>query len=67
MLVVEGRSEGLSLAQIYQDTPKIAEQAERRAQGEPEVDGLRKCVTRLWQMREGTERLLEIPHRLAVD
>ena len=38
--VVEGRREGLGLAQIRQDTPKIAERPERRAQGESEIDGL---------------------------
>ena len=38
--VVEGRGEGLGLAQIRQDTPKVARRPERRAQGEPEVDGL---------------------------
>ena len=46
MLVVEGRSEGLGLAQQCQDPPKIAEQAECRAQGESEVDGLRKYIAR---------------------
>ena len=39
---------------------------ERRAQGEPEIDGLLACVALLRQMREGTERLLEVPHGLAV-
>ena len=38
--VVEGRCEGLGLAQIRQDTPKVARRQERRAQGEPEIDGL---------------------------
>ena len=38
--VVEGRREGLGLAQIRQDTPKVARRQERRAQGEPEIDGL---------------------------
>src|SRR5438128_9048397 len=38
----------------------------RRAQGEPEVNGLLACVTLLRQMREGIERLLEIPHSLAI-
>src|SRR5882762_9342213 len=66
MLVVEGRGEGLSLAQICQDTPKIAEQEERRAQGEPEIDGLLACVALLWQGREGVECLLEVSHRFAV-
>ena len=38
--VIEGRREGLGLAQIRQDTPKVARRKERRAQGEPEIDGL---------------------------
>jgi hypothetical protein len=63
---VEGFSEALSLAQIGQDTPKIAERAERCAQGEPETDGLLARVTLLWQMRKGAERLLEGPHSLTV-
>src|SRR3989442_596332 len=66
MMVVEGRSEGFGLAQIGQDTPKIAGRTERRAQGESEIDGLRARVTLVWQMPEGTERLLEISHGLAV-
>ena len=65
-MIIEGLSEGLGLAQICQDTPKIAERAERQAQGEPEVDGLLAGVARLRQMREDTERLLEVPHSLAV-
>ena len=60
--VVEGHREGLGLAQICQDVPTVAERTERRAQGEPEIDGLLACVTLLWQMLQGTERLLEIPH-----
>ena len=46
--------------------PKITRWKERRAQGKPEIDGLFACVTLLWQMREGTERLLKVPHGLAV-
>ena len=38
--VVEGLSEGLGLAQIRQDAPQVARRMERRAQGEPEIDGL---------------------------
>src|SRR5262245_38257978 len=36
------------------------------AQGEPEIDSLLAGVALLRQMREGTERLLEIPPGLAV-
>ena len=46
--------------------PKSPRRTERRAQGKPEVDGLLARVARLRQMRENTERLLEIPHGLAV-
>ena len=45
---------------------EVARRPERRAQGEPEVDGLLACVARLRQMREGRQRLLEVPHGLAV-
>ena len=45
---------------------QIARWTERQAQGEPEIDGLLARVARLRQMREGTERLLEVPHGLAV-
>src|SRR5882724_262939 len=65
-MIVEGLSERLGLMQSRQDSLKIAERASRRAQGELEVDGLLARVTRLWQMWEGTERLLEARHRLAV-
>ena len=45
--------EGLGLAQLRQDAPKVARRQERRAQGEPEIDGLLARVARLRQMREG--------------
>src|SRR5262245_19688530 len=64
--VIEGRREGLSIAQQCQDTPHVARWTERIAQGKPKIDGLLTRVTRLWQMREGTERLLEVSHGLAV-
>jgi hypothetical protein len=35
-------------------------------QGKPEIDSLLACMALLWQMREGTQRLLEGPHGLAV-
>jgi hypothetical protein len=64
--VIEGRREGFGLAQQCQDTAKVARWHERIAQGEPQIDGLLARVTRLWQMREGTERLLEVSYGLAV-
>ena len=66
MRVVESLREGLGLAQRRQDTPEVARRQERRAQGEPEIDGLLARGALLWQMREGAERLLEVPHGLAV-
>ena len=45
---------------------EVTGRQERRAQGKPEIDGLLDGVALLRQMREGTERLLEIPHGLAV-
>src|SRR5215831_2576268 len=62
----EGRGEGFSLAQTRQDTLIMVKWLKRRAQGKPKVDGLLTRVTRLRQMREGAERLLEIPHSLAM-
>jgi hypothetical protein len=66
MRVVETLCKGLSLAQICQDTPKVAQRQERRAQGEAEIDGLFACLVRLRQMREGPEGLLEGLHSLTV-
>ena len=66
MRIVECLSEDLSLVQTPQDAPKVTRRLERMAQSEPKIDGLLAHVTRLRQMRERTERLLEIPHRLAV-
>jgi hypothetical protein len=64
--VVEGFRQGLGLAEQHQDPPKLAERAERRAQGEPEIDGLLARGARLRQMRKGPERRLERPHSFAV-
>ena len=38
----------------------------RGAECQMEIDRLGTRLGCLWQMREGTERLLETPHRLAV-
>src|SRR5262249_20725772 len=62
--VVEGLGEGLGLAQSHQDMLSVARRPERRAQGEAEINGLLAHVTLRWQMRQGTERLLEVPHSL---
>ena len=65
--VVEGHSEGFGLTQIRQYTPRgDGHWSERRAQGEPEVDGLLTRVAPLWQMRQGAEGLLEVLYGLAV-
>ena len=64
--VVEGRREGLGLAQIRQDTPRVARRrsAERRASRRSMAcSRVSRCLR---QMREGAERLLEVPHGLAV-
>src|SRR5688572_21732140 len=66
MLVVEGRRKGLSLVQVCQDTLQVVSRLERRAQGEPEIDGLLARGALLWQMREGTEGLFEVPYSLTV-
>src|SRR5262245_36970141 len=57
---------GFGLAQSRQATPQIAERTERQLQGKSELDSLRTRVAMLWQMREGTERLLEIFHGFMV-
>src|SRR4030095_13355619 len=54
--VVEGYREGLGLAQICHSVPQVATWVERRAQGEPEIDGLLARVPHLRQMRESMER-----------
>src|SRR4029453_10388195 len=66
MRIAEGHREVLGFAQTRQDAPKVARGKERRGQAEPEIDGLLKCIGLLWQMWEGTERLLEILHGFAV-
>src|SRR5262249_22119610 len=62
--VVEGLGEGLGLAQHRQNTPQVARRSERRAQDEPEINGLLARITCLRQMREGAECLLEGLHSL---
>jgi hypothetical protein len=36
---------------------RMASQQMCLPQGEPQINGLLKCITLLWQMQEGTERL----------
>ena len=64
--IIEGCREGFGFAQLRQDASAIARGIERRAQRQPEIDGLLTRVARLRQMREGTERLLKVPHGLTV-
>jgi hypothetical protein len=64
--VVESRREGLSLTQVCQGTLPVVRGLERRARRKPQVDGLLTRGTRLRQVPEGTECLLEVSHRLAV-
>ena len=64
--VVKGHREDFGLAQRRQDTPRVARWSERRIQGEAKINGLLLCVALLWQTREGTERLLDIPHSLMI-
>ena len=45
---------------------RLVARRSRAPVGKPEIDGLLACVARLRQMREGTERMLEVPHGLAV-
>ena len=66
MWIVESRREGLGLMQSRQGTPIAARWHDRRTQGEAEVDGLLTCLTRLRQMLESAERLLEAPHGLTM-
>jgi hypothetical protein len=64
--VIEGCSKGLGLPQSRQDTPRVTRRKECRMQGKPEVAGLLTRGALLRQMREGTQRLLDVPHGLAV-
>src|SRR5262249_53372587 len=66
MRTVETRREGLGLMQSRQAPPIAARWHDRRPQGEAEVNGLLTCLTRLRQMRQGTEGLLNVRHGRAV-
>ena len=49
--VIEGRRKGFGLAQVGQDSLKVARWQERRAQREAQIDGLLAPVARLRQLR----------------
>jgi len=66
MWVVERHCGGFRLVQRHQDTAKLTERAERRAQGEAEIDGLLTDVTPIREKLEGTKRLLEVSCGLTV-
>jgi len=58
--------ERLRFPQMRQDTCRVTQRKQRIAQGQPEIKGLLAPVARLWQMRQGTERLLEARYGLAM-
>jgi hypothetical protein len=49
--VVEGRSKGLRLLQVSQDSLRLTSGKEGRPQGKPEVDRLFEGIALLWEMR----------------
>ena len=57
--VGEGGSEDLRLAQHCQDSLVHPPLGAGPCAGQSEINGLLAHVTLLWQMRQGTERLLE--------
>ena len=66
-MIVKGGGKRLGLTQQRQDASKvIGHRTERRAEREPEVDGLLARVVRLRQMRKDAERLLEVSYGFAV-
>jgi hypothetical protein len=64
--VGEGCGENLGLVQINHSAFQGTRRVKRRAQVEPEIDGLFVRVVPFWQMREGLEGLLEVAHGFAV-
>ncbi len=64
--IVQDLGEGLRLTQAAEDPPVLSERHERIAQVEAQIDGLLARGACLRQMRQGTERLLEGPHGLAM-
>jgi hypothetical protein len=55
-LIAQGLGEDFGLAEVVEDLPKFSEMKERRAQAEPEVDGLLERVTTLREMLQGHQR-----------
>ena len=66
MMIVEHPSEGLGLMQTCENARRVTRRHERRAQGEPELNGLLVRVALGRQRRQDTERVIEMPHGLAV-
>ena len=64
--VVQRLGEGLSLAQNITHPHEFSQRKERRAQVEPQIDGLLVRVTTLGEMLQGQQRLFTARHRLAV-
>jgi hypothetical protein len=64
-LVIEGRGEGGSLAQVVECLPEFSECHERIPEVEPEIDGLLLRGAILWEMPEGCQGLLEAHHDLS--
>jgi hypothetical protein len=65
-LIAQGLGKGFGFLQADEDPFPLSQREERSAQVETEIDGLREGITRLRQTPEGTERLLEVLHGLAV-
>jgi hypothetical protein len=49
-LIVQGRRQGLSLAQVVEYRPQCSKPQERTAYIEPQIDGLLKRLATLWEM-----------------
>ena len=65
-VIVQGLGQGFGLAQVVEESPKVAKHDERSAQVEPEIDGLLAQVATVGEMPQGHERLLEVGHRLPI-
>src|SRR5713101_3944221 len=63
MLIAQCLSYGLSLVQVHQDSLALAEEVQRRAQVESDIDSLLQRVTALRKMLQGHYRLLKPYHR----
>ena len=65
-MIVEGHRQGFGLTQTRQNALGVERWQECRAQGQPEVDRLLVRLALRRQMRQGMQRLVEIPHSLMV-